>query len=44
VYVAYYLHWSHTEILDLDHAARAKVIGEIAAIHTQLESTDQPWR
>ena len=26
VYVAYYLHWSHAEILDLDHATRTTVI------------------
>lgn len=35
MYVAYYLHWSHAEILDLDHATRGTVIEGIANIHTQ---------
>ncbi|HET6296209.1 MAG TPA: DUF6760 family protein [Kribbella sp.] len=37
VYVAYYLHWSHAEILDLDHATRATVIDGIGRIHQQLD-------
>ncbi|MEU4191083.1 DUF6760 family protein [Kribbella sp. NPDC026611] len=36
VYVAYYLHWSHAEILDLEHPDRARVISGIARIHQQL--------
>jgi hypothetical protein len=39
VYVAYYLHWSLSEILDLEHPARAQVIGEIGRIHSQLDSS-----
>ncbi|WP_343976865.1 MULTISPECIES: DUF6760 family protein [Kribbella] len=37
VYVAYYLHWSHAEILDLEHGVRAKVIEGIGNIHTRLD-------
>lgn len=40
VYVAYYLHWSLNEILDMEHPARASVIGEIGRIHSQLDSTN----
>ncbi|WP_308210312.1 DUF6760 family protein [Amycolatopsis iheyensis] len=36
VYVAYYLHWPPGEILDLDHRARARVIGEIGGIHSEI--------
>jgi hypothetical protein len=36
VYVAYYLHWPHAEILDLDHPTRAMVIDAIGRIHQQL--------
>jgi hypothetical protein len=50
VYVAYYLHWSHAEILDLEHATRTKVIEGIGRIHTKLEASgpatapEQIWR
>ncbi|MGC4941089.1 DUF6760 family protein [Kribbella sp. DT2] len=48
VYVAYYLHWSHAEILDLDHATRTTVIEGIGRIHTELDGAgDAPdgiWR
>lgn len=46
MYVAYYLHWSHAEILDLEHAARTTVIEAIGRIHRRLGETgpDQTWR
>ncbi|WP_405064677.1 DUF6760 family protein [Kribbella sp. NBC_01505] len=50
VYVAYYLHWSHAEILDLEHSTRARVIEGIGRIHTKLDESDpalapaQIWR
>jgi hypothetical protein len=46
VYVAYYLHWSHAEILDLEHATRTTVIESIGRMHTQLGAVppDQTWR
>lgn len=36
VYVAYYLHWSLAEILDLPHSARTQVIEEVGKIHSQV--------
>ncbi|WP_344233231.1 DUF6760 family protein [Kribbella hippodromi] len=36
VYVAYYLHWSHHEILDLEHGTRTQVIKAIGQINRQL--------
>jgi hypothetical protein len=46
VYVAYYLHWSHAEIVDLDHATRSRVIEGIGRIHTRLDGAepDTTWR
>ncbi|HJP73308.1 MAG TPA: DUF6760 family protein [Pseudonocardiaceae bacterium] len=40
VYVAYYLHWPFAEILDLEHADRVRVIGEIGTIHTEMRPPD----
>lgn len=34
--MAYYLHWPFGDILDLEHAARVRVIGEIGTIHTEM--------
>ena len=36
MYVAYYLHWSLSQILDLEHRVRIRVIEEIGTIHQQL--------
>ncbi len=36
-YVAYYLHWSFAEILDLEHPVRARLIDEIGRIHEQID-------
>lgn len=50
MYVAYYLHWSHAEILDLEHPARTKVIEGIGRINSLLDGTgpaeapDEIWR
>jgi hypothetical protein len=35
VYVAYYLHWPLSDILDLEHPQRVRVVDEIGTIHTQ---------
>ncbi len=35
-YLAYYLHWSLDEILDLEHPVRNRVIEEVGEIHAQL--------
>jgi hypothetical protein len=36
VYLAYYLHWSLREILDLDHGSRDRVIDAVGRINAQL--------
>ncbi|HEY0238905.1 MAG TPA: DUF6760 family protein [Friedmanniella sp.] len=35
-YVAYYLHWSQAEILDLEHAERQRYVAEVAALNTRI--------
>ena len=35
-YVAYHLHWSFEEILDLEHPVRHQVVEEIASINRRL--------
>lgn len=35
-YVAYYLHWSFEDILDLEHPVRERVIVEIGRINEKL--------
>ena len=35
-YVAYYLHWSLDEILDLEHAERQRYVAEVAALNTRI--------
>jgi hypothetical protein len=35
-YVAYYLHWSFNEILDLEHPVRARLIDQISKINEQI--------
>ena len=37
MYLAYYLHWPLADILDLEHAVRARVIGEVGRIHERLD-------
>jgi hypothetical protein len=36
-YVAYYLHWSFDQILDLEHGVRTRIIDEIGTINTQRD-------
>jgi hypothetical protein len=35
-YVAYHFHWSHEEILDLEHPVRRRYVDEIANINRRL--------
>ena len=35
-YVAYHFHWSHDEILDLEHPQRLAYVQEIAAINRRM--------
>jgi Family of unknown function (DUF6760) len=36
-YVAYYLHWSRNEILDLDHLERQRFVSQISALNTRIQ-------
>ncbi|GAA1942517.1 hypothetical protein GCM10009738_14870 [Kitasatospora viridis] len=38
MYLAYYLHWSPGDLLDLAHPVRARVIAEVGRIHQRLET------
>ena len=35
-YVAYYLHWSFDDLLDMEHPARQRIIGEVGKINTAV--------
>jgi hypothetical protein len=35
-YVAYHFHWSHDEILDLEHRTRSRFVHEIGRINTRI--------
>jgi hypothetical protein len=35
-YLAYYFHWSHSEIMDFDHSERLRWVHELARINTTL--------
>ncbi|WP_344809211.1 DUF6760 family protein [Microlunatus ginsengisoli] len=35
-YVAYYLHWTREEILDLEHAERQRFVREIGALNSRI--------
>lgn len=43
VYVAYYLHWSFDEVLDLEHPVRQRVITEIGKIHSASTADGGGW-
>jgi hypothetical protein len=34
-YVAYHFHWSHDDILDLEHPERRRYLAEIAALNAR---------
>ena len=36
-YVAYYLHWSRDDLLDLDHAERQRYVRQVAALNTRVQ-------
>jgi hypothetical protein len=36
-YVAYYLHWSRDEILDLDHFERQRFVTQVGALNTRIQ-------
>ena len=35
-YVAYYLHWSRDDILDLEHAERLRYVAQVADLNTRV--------
>ena len=39
-YVAYYMHWSLDEILDLEHRLRQRFVEEIGRIHRRMAEED----
>lgn len=39
-FVAYYLHWSLDDILDLDHATRQRFVEEIGRINRRLSEEE----
>jgi hypothetical protein len=36
-YVAYYLHWSREDILDLEHMERQRFVAQIGALNTRIQ-------
>ena len=40
-YVAYHFHWSHEEIIDLEHLRRKAFVREIAKINQRLNALAQ---
>ncbi|MFL7791305.1 MAG: DUF6760 family protein [Anaerolineae bacterium] len=38
-YIAYHFHWSHEEIMDLEHAERRRWVQEIARINTRMNQS-----
>ena len=37
-YIAYYLHWPYTQIMEMDHRERGAWVGEVAQINQRLNS------
>ncbi len=44
-YLAYYLHWSHDEIMNMEHGDRQRWVAEVAAINRrQNEAAEEGGR
>lgn len=43
-FIAYYLHWSYREILQMDHAERRRWCAEISKIHRRLHERETERR
>jgi hypothetical protein len=39
-YVAFHFHWSHAELLDLEHWQRRRYVAEIAKINRRLSEDE----
>lgn len=37
--MAYYLHWSRDDLLDLDHQERRRYVTEISSLNTRIQQT-----
>jgi hypothetical protein len=40
-FIAYYLHWSHQEIMELEHRQRRRWCEEISRINSQLSQSPE---
>ena len=38
-YLAYYLHWTRDDILDLEHLERQRFVAEVAALNTRIQQS-----
>lgn len=38
-YIAYYLHWSRDDLLDLEHRERQRFVAEVAALNTRIQQS-----
>lgn len=38
-FLAYYLHWNHDQLMDLDHRERRRWCSEVSAINKKLNGT-----
>ena len=38
-YIAYYLHWSRDDLLDLEHRERRRYVAEVAALNTRIQQS-----
>lgn len=43
-YLAYHLHWSHDEILRMEHHDRQRWVAEVAAINRRLNEAAEEGR
>ncbi len=44
-YIAYYFHWPHEQIMQMEHAVRQQWVAEIAKINRRLnEALDEAMR
>jgi hypothetical protein len=37
-YLAYHLHWSHRELMELDHHARRRWVAQVSALNERLSA------
>jgi hypothetical protein len=38
-FLSYYLHWSHDELLDLEHRDRREWVRQVSTINTRINET-----